>query len=102
MPPHTSSAPWLDRCSSYYIRVRGVLDVTWSERLGGLTLSVARQADGAAMTTLSGELADQSALLGVLNTLHDLGLPLESMERTAVAPPEQAPTANSLQRKNNL
>ena len=32
------------------------------------------------VTTLSGQLLDQSGLLGVLNTLHDLRLPLLSVE----------------------
>jgi integrase len=49
-------------------------------RVAGMTLSATRLADGAAATTLIGELADQSALMGVLNALHDLGLPLVSVE----------------------
>jgi hypothetical protein len=43
----------------------------------------ARLADGAAATTLVGDLADQSALVGVLNALHDLGLSLVSVECVA-------------------
>ena len=55
----------------------------WSDRLGGMTISAAKLADGPAATMLIGELADQSALFGVLNTLYDLGLPLVSVERIA-------------------
>jgi len=51
--------------------------------LGGMSISAKRLADGAAATTLIGELADQAALVGVLNTLHDLGLLLVSVERIA-------------------
>jgi hypothetical protein len=48
--------------------------------LGGLAIATTHLADGAPATALIGELSDQSALVGVLNTLHDLGLPLVSME----------------------
>jgi len=33
-----------------------------------------------AMTIISGRLADQSALIGVLNSLHDIGCPILSVE----------------------
>jgi len=33
-----------------------------------------------AMTILAGRLADQSALVGVLNSLHDIGCPILSVE----------------------
>jgi hypothetical protein len=33
-----------------------------------------------AVTILVGRLADQAALIGILNTLYDLGLPLLSVE----------------------
>jgi hypothetical protein len=89
MSPLTSSAHQIDTRSHYRICIRGALDATWSDRLGGLTLAVNRRSDGGAMTILSGELADQSALVGVLNTLHDLGLALESVERDDAWPPDQ-------------
>jgi hypothetical protein len=34
-----------------------------------------------AVTILTGRLADQSALVGVLNSLHDIGCPILSVER---------------------
>ena len=46
-----------------------------------MTISAAQLADNTPGTALIGELADQSALVGVLNTLHDLGLLLVSVER---------------------
>jgi hypothetical protein len=36
-----------------------------------------------AVTELSGQLADQAALVGVLTSLYDLGMPLLSVERLA-------------------
>jgi hypothetical protein len=71
----------LDVRCRYRILIHGTLDASWSDRLGDMTVSAARLADGTPVTTLSGELADQSALVGVLNTLHGLGLPLVSVER---------------------
>jgi len=77
----SSSRYLLDTRCRYCILINGTLDTGWSDRLGGMTISAAKQAGGTPTTTLIGELADQSALVGVLNTLHDLGIPLVAMER---------------------
>jgi hypothetical protein len=77
----SSSRHLLDARCRYRIFIRGALDSGWSDRLGGMTVLTTRRADGMAATTLSGELADQSALVGVLNMLHDFGIPLVAMER---------------------
>lgn len=68
----------MDTPRRYVIHVEGPLDLTWSDRLGGLTISVIRT-DGNTMTELSGSLRDQSALMGILMGLYDLGLPLISV-----------------------
>jgi hypothetical protein len=75
----------LDAPDKYRILIRGTLDADWAGRLGGMTVSATRLADGTPTTTLIGDLADQSALVGVLNTLHDLGIPLIKMERVGAA-----------------
>ncbi len=59
------------------IRVQGRLDDRWADWLEGLTLT--RENDGT--TTLTGPLADQAALHGVLNTIRDLNLPIVSVRR---------------------
>ena len=59
----------------YRIVVKGHLDHTWSDWFDGLTI---RQTD-TGETILSGPLADQSALHGVLIKVRDLGLPLLSL-----------------------
>jgi hypothetical protein len=71
----------MDRASRYEVRVRveGELAPGWSAVLGGLT--VAPQIDGT--TVLSGELADQAAVHGVLVAIRDLGLQLVSIETSA-------------------
>ncbi len=66
----------------YRILVEGTLDANWSECLGGLTIAVHPQTDARPITALSGPLADQAALHGVLNTLFMLNLPLLLVERT--------------------
>ena len=81
MAPSSQKGYPLDAPGRYRILIRGTLDAGWSDRLGGMTISATRLADGAPATTLIGEIADQSALVGVVNALHDLGLPLVSVER---------------------
>ena len=68
------------RPSTYRIRVEGHLGEGWSDRMGGMRIVTARQADGQVVTTLCG-LADQAALSGVLNSLYDLGFCLLSVEQ---------------------
>jgi hypothetical protein len=69
------------RCT---IRSEGELDSVWSERLGGLALRVCR-ASGRPVTELSGVLPDQAALMGVLVTLYNLGLPLLAVSSRTIA-----------------
>jgi hypothetical protein len=65
---------------TYRIRVKGHLQDSWSDRLGGMTIEVSKQAEDARETTLVGRLVDQAALFGVLNALYGLHLPLLSVE----------------------
>ena len=48
--------------------------------MGGMTITYGNGEREKPVTTLVGSLADRSALLGVLNTLHDLNLTLLSVE----------------------
>ena len=52
---------------------QGKLDISWSDRLAGMSITTTGGKNLMGLTTLRGELIDQSALLGVLNTLQDLG-----------------------------
>ncbi len=81
MDPSAQPGYLLDARGRYRILIRSTLDASWSDRLGGMTLLATPLADGTPATTLIGELADQSALVGVLNALHDLNIPLVSVER---------------------
>ena len=76
---------------AYRIRVEGSLDPSWSDRLGGLAITTSGKFGVKTTTVLEGELADQSALMGVLNTLHELHLPLEALENLSSNASEEMP-----------
>lgn len=60
---------------AYRIKVQGHLAEHWSDWLGGLAIS--RDAQGNSL--LTGDVADQAALHGILAQIRDLGLPLISI-----------------------
>jgi hypothetical protein len=72
-----------DTPAGYRIRVEGPLDERWSDYLGGMTISAVNRPGEPAVTTLTGELTDMAALMGVLNTVYDLGFTLLKVERLA-------------------
>jgi hypothetical protein len=59
------------------IRIKGTLKQDWSDWLQGLIVS--HQANGE--TVLSGQISDQSALIGLLNRIHGLNLELLSFSQ---------------------
>ena len=65
----------------YRIRVLGVLDTSWSVYCREMTIEHESDEHQHAVSILMGRLVDQSALIGVLNSLHDMGCPILSMER---------------------
>ena len=69
-----------DRPATYQIRVQGMIDPDWSDRLAGMTIGLIREEACSPVTTLKGELSDQAALAGVLNTLYELHLPVLSVQ----------------------
>lgn len=67
--------------ATYSIHVDGFLDESWSERLAGMKIKTNERKNLPPVTTLSGQLADQAELLGVLNALYNLGKSLMAVER---------------------
>jgi hypothetical protein len=63
----------------YRITVDGGLDETWSDRLG-MHVKVEFDANRHPVTTLTGEVLDRAMLLGVLNYIYDLGMPIILVE----------------------
>jgi hypothetical protein len=68
-----------DRPATYRIRVQGRIAPAMSDILGGMMISQATVEASPPVTTLEGELRDQTALAGVLNSLYELHLPVLSV-----------------------
>lgn len=77
-----------DRRTSYRIQIEGSLDPEWSDRLGGLSITSTGRYGTKTKSVLEGELRDQGALLGVLNTLYELRLSIEAVEANPPDPSE--------------
>jgi hypothetical protein len=69
--------------ANYLIRVNGKVKESWSEWFDGMTIEFEMEADQNPVSTLSGHLADQSALHGVLAKIRNLGLKLLSVEQVS-------------------
>ncbi len=64
----------------YRICIQGTLDKNWSAYCGGMTIEHENNPKRGAMTIMTGRLTDQSALIGVLISLYDIGCPILSVE----------------------
>jgi hypothetical protein len=63
----------------YCITVEGQLDAAWAEWFDKMSVTAEQTDDGIPTTTLTGPVADQSALRGILNKLWDLNLTVVSV-----------------------
>jgi hypothetical protein len=79
---HTSTTDRPD-AGRYEIRLTGHLDARWAARFDGLTVGH----ESAGTTVLSGPIADQAALHGVIQRVRDLGLPLISVTQVGTDRP---------------
>ena len=71
----------------YEIRLKGHLDSRWTAWFDGLGLT--HESDGT--TIISGLVADQAALHGLLQKVRDIGLPLISVNPTSPIYPSHLP-----------
>lgn len=71
--------PNVTQPAAYHIRIVGRVNNGWSDFLSSLKESC-EQENGAMITTLSGIVADQAALHGLLERIRDLNLTLLSVE----------------------
>lgn len=60
---------------SYEIHLKGHLDARWADWFDGFTITQSESGE----TVLTGSVADQAALHGLLKKVRDLGLPLLSI-----------------------
>ena len=70
--PAGRATPGIPGGPVYQIRLRGQLGPGWAEWFGGLAVTLDDHGD----TLLTGPVADQAALYGVLKRVRDVGLPL--------------------------
>ena len=68
-----------DRPAIYKISVQGRIDPNWSDRMAGMKIRNSLDQTNPPITTLEGEVTDQAGLLGVLNSLYELHLPIISV-----------------------
>jgi hypothetical protein len=69
----------MDLAEDYQIKVRGRLDARWSDWLSGMAITCEIGNDGLPVTAMTGAVADQAALRGILCKLWDLNLVLISV-----------------------
>ena len=63
----------------YKIKINGAINESWSERLCGMQINVERSKGSEPVTVLIGQINDQTALSGVLNTLYENHLSIISV-----------------------
>ena len=69
----------MDGSVTYQIKVQGRLDECWSDWFNGMTMTFESGSGGSTITTLTGAVADQAALLGILVKIGYLNLTLLSV-----------------------
>lgn len=63
----------------YQIKVAGILDQTWSDWFGGMEIITESRSQGQLTTILTGRVADQAHLRGILSRIWDLHLKVISI-----------------------
>jgi hypothetical protein len=65
----------------YQISIQGCVPESWANRLGSMRIDAVAGGQEAGVTTLTGVVADQAELAGILSALQALRLPLLSVQR---------------------
>ena len=74
--PHSS----MFEPATYKISILGTLEKKWSDYFGGMTIEHTLVLQKYPMTMLTGILADQAALIGILNSLYNMACPNITVE----------------------
>ena len=71
----------LTNAACYSVQVQGILDRSWAEQFGDMHVNITSldRATRPPVTTIVGEVVDQAALVGLLNLVYSLGMPLLSV-----------------------
>ncbi len=70
----------LDHPAHYRICAQGLFEACWLEMLSGVWVIYCHQPGGKGVTVLVGQVADQAALVGVIEQIYSLGFPLLLVE----------------------
>lgn len=70
----------LDQPIEYEIEIQGRLEGRWSRWFDDMNIRTKSETGGPTVTVLSGLVADQAALHGLMNRIRDLGVPLLSVQ----------------------
>lgn len=82
----------MDTPATYRICISGCLESDYAERYWGMTSSAVQEEGEPEQTVLLGEVADQAALVGIINTLYNQGyavLTVERMNPKTIGPAEE-------------
>ena len=80
MSESTRKRKKMEDAATYQIRVQGCLEEVWSDRLANMTITMDLKDQHVPMSILKGMIRDQSELLGVLNGLYQMRVPILSLE----------------------
>ncbi len=81
--------PHLDQKAQYVIKTEGDVDSSLVDWFGPVEIAIGAQETGETVTTLSGIVADQAGVVGLIRHLHGLGLVLLSIERVPICQERQ-------------
>jgi hypothetical protein len=79
----------------YQIKVRGRLHEKWSSWFHDMTITVEKARDGSSVTTLTGAIADQARLRGIVSRLWDLNMKVISVSEIESEEPRSPPLRDS-------
>lgn len=75
------------------ISILGWLDEKWTDWFDGMEISRGAHDKDRSITNLTGNVSDQSALLGILTRIHDLNLPIVSVTWLDSCPCDDGPNS---------
>ena len=77
----------VDQPGIYRIKVQGRVSQGFQNRFDEMAITIVTNPTGIPITTLSGQIADQAALHGLVARIRDLGLPLILVELVSPVDP---------------
>ena len=70
----------MENSATYIISVQGCLEEVWSDRLANMTITMDLRDPQVPVSLLQGRIRDQAELVGVVNGLYQMRVPILSLE----------------------